>query len=490
MGFFLLASLLVSAAADESPEQCAVALDELVGRVERSYAGYHIEVVRSSDRIAEYRRFLEGLRRRTVQESVAGCHFVLRDYVNWFRDPHLFVIENPRFEPAELPSHQVPRSSLDLALVSTRLRESPLDPIEGLWRSSTREIAIVRASRPGRYVAVSMTESEDTPPGQIIGWFEPSDDGYEATLIARDRTLRRSPASLQKNLLLHMPPNTWGRRAPLSALEGRLINAEHPRGPTFVVLGEDAALISIPSFAPEHRAALAAIVETNDAAIRARDLLIVDLRGNEGGSSGLGRLIEPYYAPFPHEGGDTTAPTPLVLSSPDVVSCVEGQIENLPESEYRSLLRTLLTSLQANPGRLVPMPGSSPGTTSSVEAQAMPRPRQVAFLLDRHPVSAAEAVLLRARRSEKVTLFGENSGGSIDYQNVCVTGFGNGPLRHLLGFPSIASSDRLPVGGYNRAALKDLVPAHVSSSPVAHDQDRSIPAVDEMKEFAPITARP
>lgn len=123
MGFFLLASLLVSAAADESPEQCAVALDELVGRVERSYAGYHIEVVRSSDRIAEYRRFLEGLRRRTVQESVADCHFVLRDYVNWFRDPHLFVIENPRFEPAELPSHQVPRSSLGLAGLDTAAGE-------------------------------------------------------------------------------------------------------------------------------------------------------------------------------------------------------------------------------------------------------------------------------------------------------------------------------------------------------------------------------
>jgi hypothetical protein len=68
-------------------------------------------------------------------------------------------------------------------------------------------------------------------------------------------------------------------------------------------------------------------------------------------------------------------------------------------------------------------------------------------------VSAAEAFLIEAKRSPRVRVFGENTGGSIDYQNVAMFAFGSGALQHVLGLPTLASSDELPDRGFNRAGV-------------------------------------
>ena len=78
---------------------------------------------------------------------------------------------------------------------------------------------------------------------------------------------------------------------------------------------------------------------------------------------------------------------------------------------------------------------------------ALVRPRNVAILTDEMSVSAAEAFVLEAMRNEKVTLFGQPTGGAIDYGTVGIVRFGCPTAGLYVGYPTIVASDRLPEGG-------------------------------------------
>ena len=201
----------------------------------------------------------------------------------------------------------------------------------------------------------------------------------------------------------------------------------------------------------------------HDADIRARRLLIVDLRGNEGGNPALGRLLAPYYAsdhPEPQTGPRTH---PRALSSPAMIQYYSSIRDSLPEgNEDRAFIADYVRRLEASPGQVVPY-FEDQALAEQLLAPKAPdiiheAPRQVAFLVDRHAVSAGEQLLIEAMRSPRVTTFGENTGGSIDYQNVLMFPLGEGRLHHLLGMPVVGASDELPEKGFNA----DGVPVDVS----------------------------
>jgi C-terminal processing protease CtpA/Prc len=68
-------------------------------------------------------------------------------------------------------------------------------------------------------------------------------------------------------------------------------------------------------------------------------------------------------------------------------------------------------------------------------------------------VSAGEAFLLSAMRNTKVTVFGENTGGVIDLQNVRIVRLACHDRGLLLGYPTIAASAKLPDGGLNATGI-------------------------------------
>jgi C-terminal processing protease CtpA/Prc len=74
-------------------------------------------------------------------------------------------------------------------------------------------------------------------------------------------------------------------------------------------------------------------------------------------------------------------------------------------------------------------------------------PARVGILIDRGTVSASEVMVQRARRSARVTVFGQNTAGALDYENVSIVPFRKGERRWYLGYPTITASAALPAGG-------------------------------------------
>ncbi len=460
----VLVLLAQAAASDGAGCECRVAFDDLVRKVEADYVGYHLGIRGRRD--AEYRRHVRSLAARAARAAPDDCVRVLQDFVRFFRDGHLFVGQWPETDEAE-------RARLASAAERTRFRTEAdirreldrragrLDPIEGVWYAKDgSRVGVVRDPKPGRrdFVAVILaTPVEGWEPGQVKAEFRRLGDGsYDAVLYADDHSPRRPDvysrgerggAAVRRGVLLHMPPTTWGKAYPLAADERGALDPTDPRRPTARVVDDSTVVVSVPSHVPEYAPVLKELVDRFADRIVRAETLVVDLRGDEGGSAWMTDVLMPYIV--------TTAKRPprywregraSVLSSPDNIAYFERA------SKEGWAPAGLVDRMRANPGRVVAY--DSGAETPDEEVAAAAGPRRVAILVDGGVVSAGEAFVLSAMRNEKVVLFGENTGGVIDYQSTQIVGIGS--CRRLgfgLGVPTVAASDRLPRGGANAAGI-------------------------------------
>ncbi|HTU11239.1 MAG TPA: hypothetical protein VMG08_10125 [Allosphingosinicella sp.] len=473
-----IAATALAVQAPAAPPSCAAALAALMRAHEENYAGYTLEVLPAPARLAAYRQRVGQLTAHSATGDRMACLALLQAYVAFFDDPHLFVADTPDYSPAQAEARRLPAESRTPAEVDASLAAARGgDPIVGRWFEAGRDYAIIPGPGRGRFLAVETTEGDAAHPrGRIVAHFARLGRAYQATLIQADGTPRRHEARLHRGLILHMPPLLWGRRG---AAPDRL-DAANPGAPAFALLGERAALLSLPSFDPGHRAALDRLLETHAAAIQARDLLIVDLRGNVGGASTMIGALAPYYYAPSEEAPSLSWADAYILSGPLNISVVEGMAAQQAGAEDRAFFADLLARLRAAPGRLVriaPQPEVQAALARNqqrlfAETIAPPRlfarPGRIAFLVDDQTVSAPEAALLSVRRSPKVTIFGRNTAGATDYQNVVMFTVGAGEWRFSYGLPTITATDRLPRGGYRATGVPVDVPLDLDrADPIA-----------------------
>lgn len=465
----LLAPAPLAARSEACP--CSEALRELTSTIERNYVGFRLEI--HGQRAEQHRVTLAGFTRQAGAASTdEECVRVLQSYLRFFRDGHLFLLTRPRLSPEDSMrvAREAPRTPLREADVRRILEEraGSLDPIEGIWYDkSGYRVGIVHApqSTSHDFVGVMLTEgAEGWEAGDVKAWFRALPDGsYDAVLYADDRTPRypdvylrgqQGGAAIRHGMLLHMPPVTWGREHPLREGQRGLLDPKDPRAPTLRVR-DASVVVSVPSHAPEYAAQLDSLVTAHRADILAAEILVIDVRGNEGGSSWMTRALMPFLVtpgkranPLSREG------QAVVLSSPDNVAYFQ-QFES-----QGWLPATLLERMRSSPGEVVPYEEVAAAAVETAPPDsATPLPRHVAILMDGAVVSAGEAFVLRAMRNEKVVLFGAPTGGVIDYQSVTIVRLEScSDLGLLLGYPTSAASDHLPEDGINATGIPPDVP--------------------------------
>jgi hypothetical protein len=451
----ILLGLTLPSGAVRADPACAAVMDELRQAVETDYVGYAVAVAPEPARLAAYQAFAAEAERRAGNVAPTECTHELRLFVGYLDDPHLFLLERPELAPERAAAYRTAHPTRPVPPAPA----ADLDGLQGVWVAPELDIHVV-PDGPGRHVAVvAATRHEAWRVGDVAARFVEMDGTVQATVYrSEDRAPIRYPAALQRDgLILHMPPLSWGRRPDPADASSSPFDPSRPRAPAFALLGERAAIVTLPSFSPDHRQAIVDLVAAHDADIRARPLLIIDLRGNEGGSTALARPLAPYYASADMAPATGPRVHPHAISSPRMIGYYSNIRDGLPAGQERDFFDDFIARMQARPGRLVPYFEDQAMAAMLLATPAPetihPTPRHVAFLVDRHSVSAAEAILIEARRSARVTVFGENTGGSIDYQNVTMVRIGQGELRHLLGLPVVAASDELPGRGFNAGGV-------------------------------------
>jgi C-terminal processing protease CtpA/Prc len=210
-------------------------------------------------------------------------------------------------------------------------------------------------------------------------------------------------------------------------------------------------VFSIPSHDPQYVRVLDSLVAVHDTSIRSRPLLIVDLRGNEGGAAFTSRALNPYVTstdrvPTPFDSG-----TAVMLSSPSNVRYAR----RFTGTDTSAFVRSLVARMEAQPGQLIPLEeGPSDASPRDVHFTGNWR---VVVLVDQGTVSAAEVFVLRALRSQRATVVGVPTAGALDYQSVQIISLGTGDARWALGYPTIAAHADLPRRGMRGRGIQPQV---------------------------------
>jgi hypothetical protein len=189
-----------------------------------------------------------------------------------------------------------------------------------------------------------------------------------------------------------------------------------------------------------HTRRLDSLVAANASAIAARPLLIIDLRGNEGGGSQTSRALDPYIASATHRVSPFDSGAPVMLSSPHQISYAK----RFTGTDTSAFVRSLVARMEAHPGELVLLEETpSPETPD----ESLPGNWRVVVMVDHGTVSAAEVLVLKALRSTRATVVGMPTDGALDYQSVQIVGLGTGYTRWALGYPTITAHADLPRRG-------------------------------------------
>ena len=474
----LLTRLTVASATTEPPATqpeprcgCSSAFDSLVEKLESDYIGYFLA---STDARARHEARKAALRSRATSASDSECYEVLNQLVTPFNDGHLFLSEQVQLPAEETARLAASAETLPWTEESARgyldQNAASLDPVEGIWYSDTARFAIVRDRNraQGRdFVAVLLSSGvAGWTRGQVKAEFrsEPGEAGAYAVRYAYgDRGVHHLAARIHKNSMLRMPPVIWGKAYPLRPNEQGLVDNANPRNPTLKVLPGGAVVVSMPSHDGPYREPLERLLAQNHDALLAAPLLIADIRGNEGGGSQTSVPLAPFYTSQKKRPRPTYEGREVVVSSADQIRYFDAIAKaNEPGSFYAKRFDQLVERMRREPGKLLVTDvwGNPPPPETAADSGSDPDgvvisdgPKHFAILMDRGTVSAAEAFVLATWQFERVELFGENSGGTIDYQSVQIVRVACPSLGFGLGYPTIGASEFLPRGGFNATGI-------------------------------------
>ncbi len=425
---------------------CRATLDSLDAKTRQNYAGFLLEV--RGARADAYHNMVTAARADADARTLDSCLPVLRGYAGWYDDPHLFVFQSQsadtstaRRRAAELEHHPVSERAVRSRV---QMAGNAADPLEGIWYDGQQRIAVVPDAARGTGHLIGVLITSDTvawPVGAVRARFTRQSEGaYTVDMLTRGFAHLTLDATLHRGDLLRFSPGMWGRAFPGGAVRSGYLDATDVHRPT-VVVRPKSVVVSIPSHDPAHTSLLDSLVRAHAAEIESRPLLIVDVRGNEGGSSLMSRVLDPFIASREQRVTPYDSGAAVVMSSPAQMAYAR----RFAGSDTTAFVRDLLARMAASPGQLVQIEPGPPAPPTVVPARA--GGWKVVVLVDHGTVSASEVLVLNALRSTRATVVGTNTAGALDYQSVNIVSLGTGDRRWALGYPTITAHADLPRRG-------------------------------------------
>lgn len=211
------------------------------------------------------------------------------------------------------------------------------------------------------------------------------------------------------------------------------------------ILDDKTVLLRFPSFEWGEKRNIDSLLKAYEQQLTNLPNWIIDLRGNDGGTDFAFNGLMPFIYTNPIK----IKPDEF-LSSKENIKILS---ENLKDSELsqtgKDFIANLIKLMNQHPNQFV-----NPSGKDSFEIKldtVYQYPTKVAILIDRNTASSAESFLLSARQSRKVTVYGENSSGMLDYNN---TQYFDIPCKDFNLVIPIGRSKRLPENPIDNIGIK------------------------------------
>jgi hypothetical protein len=428
---------------------CDAELAWITDYARRNYAGFEIKTAGAAG--ARYEALLAELRPgAAAAPTTAACDALIARWIDFFEDGHIWIrrAADPRSSNVAIPAETddairarlAGRERLELSEEEARARiaarGAERSPLEGIWElGDAYRVAVVRDERPGRHYTMTTLRADSVwwIPGQVKATFaETGTGGYDVRFYMRDHSEQAWTGRVARNVLLMSQGSPWIRVWP--AVSGDLTPEQYAatQNRRFAAreLATGTVLVQIPSFGDPR--GVDSLFAAERRRIRAADRLIVDLRGNGGGSDYNFRHLVPliYTNPIRVVGM-------LALATDDNLRAHEALLSD-PEipAAQRARIRSRIARMATARGGWYEFPDDVVR-----HRRVLRRPSRVDILVDRGCASSCEQFVLAARQSRKVTLYGDRTAGILDFGNVRAARMPGGTLS--LHYPTTRSR-RLP----------------------------------------------
>ena len=404
---------------------CEEQFDFLREKITVNYSGFRDKVTaeNESEYLDHTRRF-----RNMVDTEMPDttCMRVLRSWTKWFKDGHIQLSASAG-TPEEIRQRFQKWERIDLTETEAKaqFKTARTDPIEGIWESQSGNYrcAIIRQKNKKRDFAAFVLKADSVwwMPGQVkFNIRGKSQTGrYEIDYFMQNHSLRKSTAVVEGGLLQLDGLGPWRQVYPI---EGPPFAAS-VRQPVFSLeeLDEQTLLLTIPTMNESYRKEFKDLIKANKKRFKTHPNLIIDCRGNGGGSDITYYPLRPFLYT-----------KPMIFYYVQTYSTEDNNQKyfDLAKNKdypwlWRMAFRKRAKKLQRQLGEYV----GKKGTFKKKMGKKFSYPENVAILIDDDCASSCEQFILFARQSDKVTLLGENTAGIKDYGNLHTLDFPNNRFR-------------------------------------------------------------
>lgn len=418
--------------AQSSSCDCRGNLEEVITKIKDNYPGYDLKI--TPEQRPLFQQFTDSLRKMADTARATTCFPILQAWLGYFNDKHLAILFSNIPENADLIRKTFANAySYPLTKDSLLKRWSIIPPLllEGIWNAGKNQVALVKQGNT--YLGImTKVDNEFWSPGQVK--FELKNmGGLEWNCVIYNRYHERDSFTTNFNehvAFLDLKGYKWTKVYPSPP-------DNSPTIPTdsfyFAKTDSNNALLRLPSFDLKYKPLIDSLITTNQLTITQTPHLIVDLRGNLGGFNlCFEKLLPLIYT-------DTVISAGLVIKA--TAENIQLYKELLKDKNFPKKDKLVVTKLVKTLKRHKNGYYREPDIITTFN-QIYPQPKKIALLIDEGCASATEFLILKAKQSKKVTLFGKRSAGIVDYSNLV------GPRalscsRFILWCPT-ARSSRLP----------------------------------------------
>lgn len=388
---------------------CSILLKEAIQKVSTIYAGFDDKVTSATR--PDYNKLVAALNTEaSLVENERRCFEVIEKYTSWFKDRHVGV-----WFGIQSSATSIPKVSLSEIRDAGSLNSK--DELEGIWSNAdrTEQYAIIKDKSLGnKYVAVTIKSADSAwVPGMVKVEFYNYDKTqklYRGMFYQKNFSGVLSGFTVTNDKIDHWFGPSWYRN--VEDYQLRNVKTEKEETVLFKSLNKDFVYLKLGRFNQTDVDKLDSLLIANRLIIQNTKNLIIDLRGNPGGNSSSSQeMIKLIYT------NPIIYPAWKYRSSPELIRSKKAVLAKLSkEDPYKRLAseQKLLKKLIQNRGQLVSGGDSAVRTVDSVSRY----PERIALLVDKGSGSSAEFFTFESKQSKKVTIFGENTAGVMDYGEV------------------------------------------------------------------------
>lgn len=383
-------------------------------KIRINYSGFRDKVTRENqaqfnEHTARYRNLA------TSANSDTACFRIISDWKKWFRDGHVQLAMNSgsNATPEEIRARFAGAEKIAITEADARVYfdQPGRHPMEGIWQSveGNYRVALMRKPAVHRDFAAVILKADSVywMPGQIK--FEmkstPQPGGFTANYFMRDHSLSTDTVDWEGQLLKFGKTGGWYMVYPRTG--------EKPKSTgifRLTSLDSSTALLVIPTMSETVRTQLDSLIRANKTLLDRTPNLIIDCRGNGGGSDITYRMVTPLL--YTNRTYGYRNQTWATKDNADKYAQLSKN-KDYPrgtrvygERMHKKILR--------HQGKFIGRKGKVKNRKMTPKAF----PKHVAVLIDSRCASSCESFVEEARQSKKVTLIGVNTAGVSDYGNL------------------------------------------------------------------------